>query len=336
MHDTSAQRIIRALNDADVSVTRDRRGPVMLNPTAMRLDGRVAIVTGAGRGLGRSYAHCLAHLGAQVVVNDVGTSMLGEGRGDDVAATVVAEIISCGGTAVADMHDISQSDGALALVEQAIARFGRIDIVVNNAGIIRRAPILEVTPESLEQVLRVNLIGTLYVTQAVWPRLVAQRYGRVVNATSATGLLGNVGSISYAASKAGIIGLTRVLALEGEPHGIRVNAVAPLAHTRMTASLAEANTLLARLDPEQVAPVVAWLAHEDCQVSGEVYSAGGGRVARYFTGLTKGYFNDALTPDDVHQHVESIRSTRDYTVPTSPDDEFAVLARQASPSSTPT
>lgn len=300
----------------------------MVKPAKMRLDGRVAIVTGAGRGLGRSYAHCLAQLGARVVVNDVGTSVLGEGRGDDVAKGVVAEIVSGGGIAVADMHDISQPDGASALAQQAIESFDRIDVVVNNAGIIRRASILEVTPESFEQVLRVNLMGTLYVTQAVWPRLVAQRYGRVVNATSATGLLGNVGSIGYAASKAGIIGLTRALALEGAPHGIRVNAVAPLANTRMTAPLAQTNTLLATLDPERVAPVVAWLAHEDCEVSGETYSAGGGRVARYFTGLTEGYFKDGLTADDVHQNVDSFRNTTNYTVPISPDDEFAVLARQ--------
>ncbi|RYE43544.1 MAG: SDR family NAD(P)-dependent oxidoreductase [Hyphomicrobiales bacterium] len=294
----------------------------------IRLDGRVAIVTGGGRGLGRAYAQLLARRGARVVVNDIGTSMVGQGVADGVAQAAVDEISQQGGDAIADMHDISDPGGAKALIDFALNRYGHIDIVVNNAGIIQRAPLENVTSEALGQTLKVNLMGTLYVTQAAWPHFVAQGYGRVVNATSATGLLGNIGSSSYAASKGGIIGLTRVFALEGAAHNIGVNAIAPLALTRMTESLAQADWLPTDLPADKVAPVVAWLAHEDCQVTGEVYSAGGGRVARYFTGLTDGYYSHDLTPEQVRDHLQSIRSRQNYSVPQGPEGEFAVLARQ--------
>jgi NAD(P)-dependent dehydrogenase (short-subunit alcohol dehydrogenase family) len=295
----------------------------------IRLDGRVAIVTGAGRGLGQAYAESLASRGARVIVNDIGTSMAGQGTSEHEAASVVAGIIGRGGDAVVDTHDVSSAEGSCALVDSAVATYGRIDIVVNNAGIIRRAPIGDITPEALHAVLKVNLTGAVFVTQAAWQHLVSQQYGRIINATSSAGLLGNVGSTSYASSKAGILGLTRVWALEGAEHGIRVNAIAPLALTRMTESLAETGWLPKNLTADQVAPVVTWLAHEDCDVTGECYSAGGGRVARYFTGLTEGYFTEGLTPEHVRDNLDTIRRRDGYTVPLSPEGEFEVLIRQS-------
>lgn len=300
-----------------------------MGATEIRLDGRVAIVTGAGRGLGKAYAESLASRGAQVVVNDIGTSISGQGTSDDEATAVVDGIVRHGGQAVIDTHDVSTAEGGQALAETALTTYGRIDILVNNAGIIRRAPITEITPDALQAVLNVNLMGAVYVAQSVWTHMVTQKYGRIINATSAAGLLGNVGSASYASSKAGVLGLTRVLALEGADHGIRVNAIAPLALTRMTESLSRSGWLPTDLPPSQVAPVVIWLAHQDCNVTGETYSAGGGRVACYFSGLTGGYFTEDLTPERVRDNIETIRRREGYTVPVSPEGEFEVLSRQA-------
>lgn len=277
----------------------------------LRFDGRVAIVTGAGRGLGRAYARLLAGRGASVVVNDVGSSMAGDGADARVAARVVEEIVAAGGTAVADGHDVSTPDGGAALVDAALARFGRVDAVVNNAGIMRWAGMPEVTATHLDDHLGVHVRGSFNTARAAWPHFAAQGCGRVVNTTSA-GLFGLPDNVAYATAKAGIVGLTRSLAAAGSKHGIKVNAVAPAAVTRMAGQPDGADPALA---PELAAPLVAYLAHEDCPVSGEVYAAGGGRFARIFVACTPGWVDTNATIEDVAAHWAAINDERGYDVP---------------------
>ncbi|WP_240436867.1 SDR family NAD(P)-dependent oxidoreductase [Streptomyces sporangiiformans] len=209
--------------------------------TDLRFDGRVAIVTGAGGGLGREHALLLASRGARVVVNDIGGSMAGEGVDDAPAAAVVEAIRERGGQAVADSHSVATPEGGRDVVRTALDAYDRIDIVVNNAGILRDKPFHEMTPDQLDPVIDVHLKGAFHVTVPAWSVMREQGYGRVVNTTSAAGLLGSARKSGYGAAKAGLLGFTRVLAVEGAAHGIRVNAVAPVAATRMLAgSLADA------------------------------------------------------------------------------------------------
>jgi len=289
-------------------------------------DGKVAIITGAGGGLGREHALLLASRGAQVVVNDLGGSVSGEGGDAGPAQRVADEITAAGGIAVADTNSVSTPEGGEAIVQTAIDQFGRIDIVVNNAGILRDKTFHNLTPELLNPVLDVHLKGAFYVTRPAWVRMREQSYGRVVNTSSNSGLLGNFGQTSYGAAKMGLVGLTRVLAIEGAKYNIKANAIAPVAKTRMTEELFGA--VGEKLDPALVSPIVAWLAHEDCPVTGEVYSAAGGRIARMFIGLTPGYYNPKLTIEDVRDHFDQIRSEEGYIVPRTNSDELKVLVKQ--------
>jgi NAD(P)-dependent dehydrogenase (short-subunit alcohol dehydrogenase family) len=286
-------------------------------------DGKVAIVTGAGGGLGREHALLLASRGAQVVVNDVGGSVHGEGGSAGPADSTAMEIVELGGVAVADTHTVATPEGGEAVVRTALDAFGRVDIVINNAGILRDKTFQNMTPDLLEPVLDVHLKGAFYVTRPAWLKMREQRYGRVLCTTSNSGLLGNFGQSNYGAAKMGLVGFTRVLAAEGARYNIRVNAIAPVARTRMTEDLF--GSMADNLDPALVSPIAAWLVHEDCPVTGEVYSAAGGRIARFFTGLTLGYYNPKLTLEDVRDHFTEIRDEGGYTVPTSPSDEFALL-----------
>jgi NAD(P)-dependent dehydrogenase (short-subunit alcohol dehydrogenase family) len=297
--------------------------------TDLGFDGKVAIVTGAGGGLGKQHALLLASRGARVVVNDIGGSVSGEGSDKGPADAVVDEIRSQAGEAVSDNHSVSTPEGGEAIVQAAIDAFGRVDIVVNNAGILRDKTFQNMTPELLEPVLDVHLKGAFYVTRPAWVRMREQRYGRVVNTSSNAGILGNFGQTNYGAAKMGLVGLTRVLAAEGARYNIKVNAIAPLARTRMTEDvLGEA---VARLEPELVSPVVAWLVHEDVPVTGEIYSVGGGRVARFFIGMTAGYYNPKLTVEDVRDHFEQIRDEAGYQVPASLPDELRVVLQTIQP-----
>ena len=289
-------------------------------------DGKVAIITGSGGGLGREHALLLAERGAQVVINDLGGSVSGEGGDAGPAHTTAKEIEDLGGVAVADTNSVSTAEGGEAIVKTALDAFGRVDIVINNAGILRDKTFHNMTPEFLEPVLDVHLKGAFFVTRPAWIKMREQGYGRIVNTSSNSGLLGNFGQANYGAAKMGLVGLTRVLAAEGAKYNIKANAIAPVAKTRMTEELLGGD-FAAKLDPKLVSPIVAWLCHEDCPVTGEIYSAAGGRIARMFIGLTEGYYNPALTLEDVRDHFDQIRAEDGYIVPSGPNEEFAQLLK---------
>jgi NAD(P)-dependent dehydrogenase (short-subunit alcohol dehydrogenase family) len=307
--------------------------------TDLRFDGRVAIVTGAGNGLGRQHALLLAARGARLVVNDLGGSVSGDGADPGPAVRVAREIRDLGGEAVANADSVATRAGGEAIVRTALESFGRVDILVNNAGIIRDVPFAGMTSDHLDPMLDVHLKGVFHVTVPVWRLMRERGYGRIVNTTSSAGILGSERKSHYGAAKAGLVGLTRVLAIEGADRNLRVNAIAPIAATRMLtqnltetdrrnldpADLAMMNAVMARLDPALVSPVVAFLAHEDCPVTGEIYTAGAGQVARFFTGRTRGYYHPALSVEDIRDHLTEIRDTTQYTRPGHSGEEIAQL-----------
>ncbi|HEY4401525.1 MAG TPA: SDR family NAD(P)-dependent oxidoreductase [Acidimicrobiia bacterium] len=277
-------------------------------------EGRVAVVTGAGRGIGRAYALLLAHRGAGVVVNDLGGSMEGVGADPEPASAVAAEIADAGGVAIADSNDVASAGGAQALVDAAVERFGRLDVLINNAGIIRWAGFPEADADNLATHLAVHVGGSFNTTRAAWPRMVEQGYGRIVVTTS-SGLFGLPDNLSYATAKAAVIGLTRSLTTAGAAHGIKVNLIAPAAMTRMAGQ--SRNEENAQMSPDLVAPMVAFLAHEACPVSGEIYVAGAGRFARIFIASTEGYVHPGPVPtiEDVAENWAAINDETGYYVP---------------------
>jgi NAD(P)-dependent dehydrogenase (short-subunit alcohol dehydrogenase family) len=279
-----------------------------------RFEGRVAVVTGAGRGIGRAYARLLAARDASVVVNDLGASTGGSGSDAGPASEAVDEIVAAGGTAVADTNDVSAVSGAEALVHAALERFGRLDVVVNNAGIIRWAGVPEVDEENLAKHLAVHVSGSLNTVRAAWPHFVERGYGRIVNTTSA-GLFGLPDNTSYATAKGAVVGLTRSLATAGGPHGITANCIAPGAMTRMAGAGGEDAS--PEMSPDLVAPMVALLAHEECPVSGEIYAAGFGRFARIFIGMAPGYVASGPAPtiEDVADNWAAINDEPGYSIP---------------------
>lgn len=308
----------------------------------LRFDDQVAVITGAGGGLGKEYALLLASRGARVVVNDIGGSVTGDGSDAAAAGAVVDEIRKRGGEAVADAHSVTSPEGGEAIIDTALDAWGRVDIVINNAGIVWDAPFEDMTAVRFEPLLDVHLRGAFHVARPAWKVMRANGYGRILNTTSAAGILGNAGMSNYGSAKTGLIGLTRVLAAEGADHGIKVNAVAPIAYTRMLAhSIAGAgqpddpsaqavlddlvNQYLQKLDPALVAPVAAFLTHRDCPVSGEIYTVGAGHVSRFFIGRTKGFHSPALSVEEVRDHLAEIRDEAGYTVPGGPADEMAEL-----------
>ena len=281
--------------------------------SGLDLDGRVAVVTGAGGGLGRSHALLLAARGARVVVNDLGSAVDGSGGASTAADRVVAEIIAAGGEAVANHDGVHTWDGGEAIVASALAAFGRIDVVVNNAGILRDVSFGKLGPQHLDPVLDVHLAGAFHVTRAAWPHLREQGFGRVVCTTSGSGLYGNFGQSNYAAAKMGLVGLTRTLAIEGARHDIVVNAIAPIAASRMTEDVMPA-AVLERLRPEHVSPLVTYLCSPACEESGSVFSVGGGYVARVAVVEGEGVaFDDVPTVEDVAARFAELRELGDAT-----------------------
>ena len=275
----------------------------------LRLDGKVALVTGAGRGLGRSYAKLLAARGAAVIVNDPGVTLRGDGADQGPASLVVEEIRSDGGQAEANFDSVADEAGAAAMVAQAVASFGRIDIVVNNAGVFMpERPFLETSSESFTRVWQVHVMGSVNVTRAAWPHLIAQASGRIINTTSHVGYLGYRGLMEYSVAKAAIHGFTRSLALEAEGSGIAVNALAPGAMTRPVtdmSGLPETYTTPA-YDAGLVAPTLVWLAHTDCEANGEIFGAMAGTTTRIRMAETDGFHSRNPTPEAVRDNVTRI------------------------------
>ncbi|HEX6238017.1 MAG TPA: SDR family oxidoreductase [Acidimicrobiales bacterium] len=288
-------------------------------------DGKVAVITGAGGGLGRSHALELARRGARVVVNDLGGSVEGTGSDATAAQAVVDEITGAGGEAVANHDSVASPDGGAAIVQTALDAYGRVDIIVNNAGILRDASFKNMEPDKVDAVLAVHLRGAFNVTRPAWEHMRSQGHGRIVNTSSAAGIFGNFGQSNYGAAKMGLVGLTRVLAVEGAKHDIKVNAIAPVAKTRMTQDIL--GPIADKLLPESVTPVVTFLAHESCPVSGEIYSVGGGRVARVFIGVTPGVTDPDLTAEKVRDHFDEIRAEEGYAVPADLPEELTIAMR---------
>jgi len=243
---------------------------------SLRFDGRVVIVTGAGGGLGRAYAIEFAKRGAKVVVNDLGGSMKGEGASSRAADVVVSEIRALGGEAVANYNSVEDGE---AIVETAVSKYGRVDVVVNNAGILRDVTFLKMTDNDWDLIYRVHVRGAYKVTKAAWPHFRKQGYGRVINTASTTGIYGNFGQANYAAAKLGLVGFSNALALEGARFGVNVNSIAPTAGSRLTATVMPSEVVDA-LRPEFVAPLVLLLCHESSTTTGGLFEVGGGYAAQ--------------------------------------------------------
>jgi len=286
----------------------------------LRWDERVAVVTGAGRNLGRAYALLLAARGARVVVNDLGVAINdtdGAGPAPDTnpAGAVVDEIVANGGTAVVSTDSVATPDGGAAIVQTAVDTFGRLDVVINNAGVVRQAPFADYGPGFVEDELTSQLGGHFNVTRAAWPHLVSAGSGRVLNLASGAGLWGVPGMTGYAAAKLGVVGFTRALALEGAEHQIGVNVMAPCAKTRPGGfgPIPASAALHEWLSLDQVAPVAAWLVHEDCPVSGECFSVGGGYIGRVSVAVNEGWRGRPLTPESVRDHWATVMADGPWT-----------------------
>lgn len=303
--------------------TEHLRGSQM---SEMTFDGRVAIITGAGGGLGRSHALALAERGASVLVNDLGGAVDGSGGSKSAAQLVVDEIEDKGGTAVANFESVATPEGGEAIVQAAIDVFGKVDIVINNAGILRDKAFHKMENSMIDAVIDVHLKGAFYVSRPAFIPMREQGFGRIVSTTSASGIFGNFGQANYGAAKAGLLGLTRVLAHEGAIHGVKANAIAPIALTRMTEGIL--GDLSSQVSPETVSPMVVCLASETCEESGNVYSVAGGRIARIVTMETPGVVFEGLSPESIAARIGDIngRSVSEFVEPGSLDDETVLIA----------
>lgn len=273
--------------------------------TELRFDGRVAVITGAGRGLGRAYALLLAARGCKVVVNDNGSATRGDEIVSNPAQEVVDEIVAAGGEAVACTESVATAQGAAAIVQAAIDAWGRIDVLIHNAGNVRYGLIADLSDDDLNAVIDVHLKGGFWLVRAAFPHMAAAQYGRIVLTSSCSGLYGSQTTVNYGMSKAGLMGLNNVTALEGGPFNIRSNTIIPAAVTRMADGLD--TSAYPPMDPELVAPMVGWLAHESCEVTGEHYIAAAGRMARSFATESKGVFRKDWSVEDVAVDIAAIR-----------------------------
>jgi NAD(P)-dependent dehydrogenase (short-subunit alcohol dehydrogenase family) len=275
----------------------------------LRFDGRVAVITGAGRGLGRSHALLLASRGAKVVVDDPGGSVKGEGVDAGPAEQVVRKIRAAGGEAVACLESVATPGGGRAIVQTALDHYGRLDILIHNAGNVRYGSLAELSHEDFQAVVDVHFTGAFNLVRPAFPILCAAKYGRIVLTSSIGGLYGNHRCANYGMAKAGMIGLNNVAALEGEAHGVRCNVIVPGALTRMAEGLDTSK--YPPMDPELVSPVVGWLAHESCSISGEMLVSVAGRIARAYIAETRGVYRPAWTIREVGESIEAIRDDRD-------------------------
>jgi NAD(P)-dependent dehydrogenase (short-subunit alcohol dehydrogenase family) len=273
----------------------------------LRFDGRVAVITGGGRGLGRAHALLLGSRGAKVVVNDPGASMKGEGLDEGPAEEVVREIKSAGGEAVASTASVATPEGGAAIVKTALDNYGRLDILIHNAGITGGALLHEMAQEEFDRLLDVHLRGAFHVVRPALPHMYKNHYGRVVLTSSINGIYGNYRQAHYSAAKAGLIGLGNVIALEGAAEGVKCNVIIPAALTRMAEG--KDTSAFPPMTPEMVAPVVAWLCHESCSITAELLIALAGRVARAYVAESPGVYLPSWSIEAVAEHIDTIRST---------------------------
>lgn len=291
-------------------------------------DERVAIVTGAGGGLGRSYALELARRGARVVVNDLGGAIDGTGGDSRPADQVVAEITRRGGEAVANYDSVSSPEGGAGIVQTALDAFGAVDVVINNAGILRDRSFGNLTLDELEAVMQVHLLGAFHVSMPAFPIMKERGYGRFVFTSSNAGIFGNFGQTNYGAAKMGLVGFSNVLAIEGAKYNIKSNVIAPVARTRLTEELL--GPLTDFLDPDQVMPMVVYLCSENNRFTHEIFTAGGGRFGRVFIGTNQGWFSGMkVVPsvEEIRDNLEQIRDISQYEVPMSSTEEIMLIAK---------
>jgi NAD(P)-dependent dehydrogenase (short-subunit alcohol dehydrogenase family) len=282
--------------------------------TELDFSGQVAVITGAGRGLGRAYALSLARRGAAIVVNDIGSDAAGEGRSGELAAATVEEVRSKGGQAISSTDSVATPEGGAAIIEAALSSFGKIDILIHNAGVVRTAPFADASIDDVHAVLNTHLLGAWHVGQPAWRHMASRGYGRFI-LTSSNTVFGREEATAYGATKAAIIGLAKGLRQEAAPLGIRVNVVCPLAATRLGGTAEDVFGDLA--DPELVAAVVVYLASTACALNGEVLQAGGSHVARLFFGESSGWAKRSadLTPEEVEEHLPEILDVSKEIIP---------------------
>lgn len=283
---------------------------------SIRFDGQVAVVTGAGGGLGKAYALELARRGAKVVVNDLGSSPDGSGESVAAADTTVQEIIAAGGEAVANTDSVAHAEGGEAIVGTAMDTYGRLDVLINNAGILRDKSLAKMSPEDFELLLDVHLKGSFFTTKPAFVQMKKQNYGRLLFTASGAGLWGNFGQANYAAAKMGLVGLSSVAAIEGARSGIQSNVIAPVARTRLTEQLMSEE--MGEHSPEQVAALSVYLVSRDCTLTHEVFTAAAGWFGRVFVGATEGWTagqGSAPTVEDVRDNLDAICAEKNYSVP---------------------
>ena len=291
-------------------------------------DGRVAVITGAGGGLGKTYALELARRGARVVVNDLGGSVDGTGASGSAADVVVDEIRIAGGEAVPNYDSVSTEEGGAGIIGTAVDEFGGVDIVVNNAGILRDKSFANMETAEIEAVLEVHLRGAFYVSQPAFRVMKDNGYGRLVFTSSNAGLFGNFGQANYGAAKAGLVGLANVLAIEGMKYNIKSNVIAPVARTRMTEDIL--GPFAEMVDPNQVTPMVVYLCSESNEYTHEIFTAGGGRFGRIFIGTNEGWFaGQGIVPsvEELSEHLDEIRDISEHIIPSNINDELMLLGQ---------
>tara|TARA_Y100001937_G_scaffold117286_1_gene170364 strand:+ start:464 stop:1369 length:906 start_codon:yes stop_codon:yes gene_type:complete len=290
----------------------------------VNFENKTVVVTGAGNGLGKAYALEFANRGANVVVNDIGGSVNGEGSENAPADVVVKEIIDNGGSAVANYDSVATKSGGESIIQSALTEFGGIHAVVNNAGILRDKSFAKMEEEDLNAIIDVHLKGTFFVCQPAFVQMKEQGFGRFVNVSSPSGLFGNFGQLNYGAAKMGIVGLTNVLAIEGAKYNIKANVIAPNAATRMTESLF-GEDMANMLTVDNITPLVVFLASEQCDITHEIFSAGGGRFSRVGISTDVGYFNSNASAEDIQENIEKIRDLSNSIYPTSLADELPLF-----------
>jgi NAD(P)-dependent dehydrogenase (short-subunit alcohol dehydrogenase family) len=297
---------------------------------AIRFDGRVAVVTGAGRGIGRAEAIALARRGARVVVNDDGSALDGLGRSEEPATTVVGEIRSFGGEAVASFDSVASDDGPPRVIETAMETFGRIDVLVSNAGNASHRRFEALDRAHLDHMWRTHQYGPFLLTMAAWPHMVGQGHGRVLLTSSTGGLYGDTTHIDYAAAKTAMIGFARSMVREAAESGITVNVLCPCAYTRMVAAHFapdhSARDWFQAATPEAIAEAVAWLVHEDCSASGEMFGVYGAHVVRHVIGSNRGYLDPDLSAETVRAHWNEVMALDDLRFSPDIEHEFARVA----------